>query len=236
MSSRHSADVSAELAIYRVILGASRYIANPTRTPGAEAMTLEKWIIHPARRASSTSRPSARSRSASSAARSTSSPTTSPAPASKCTASPSRTSASRSTGDAVEIDHPQLRWDNFLEVFRNFGASGPKAEISVAVPRSVALTLGVVSASALVSGIRNDARLNTVLGRHHRRRPHRRPHRQRRLGRRAGARARRRPRRQQRLGRRRGHRLAAQGDDRHRLGRDARRLERRPAQPSPSTP
>lgn len=68
------------------------------------------------------------------------------------------------TGDAVEIDHPQLRWDNFLEVFRNFGAGGPKAEISVAVPRSIALTLGVVSASALVADLREDARLNTVSG------------------------------------------------------------------------
>lgn len=68
------------------------------------------------------------------------------------------------SGDALEIDHPQLRWDNFLEVFRNFGPGGPKAEISVAVPRSVALTLGVVSASALVSGIQDDARLNTVSG------------------------------------------------------------------------
>ena len=68
------------------------------------------------------------------------------------------------TGDVVEIDHPQLRWDNFLEVFRNFGAGGPKAEISVAVPREVALNLGVVSASALVSGIRHDTRLNTVSG------------------------------------------------------------------------
>lgn len=68
------------------------------------------------------------------------------------------------TGDAVEIDHPQLRWDNFLEVFRNFGSGGPKAEISVAVPRDVALTLGVVTASALVTGLRNDARLNTVSG------------------------------------------------------------------------
>ena len=68
------------------------------------------------------------------------------------------------SGDVVEIDHPQLRWDNFLEVFRNFGSGGPKAEISVAVPRAVALTLGVVSASALVSGIREDARLNTVSG------------------------------------------------------------------------
>lgn len=68
------------------------------------------------------------------------------------------------TGDVLEIDHPQLRWDNFLEVFRNFGSSGPKAEISVAVPRDIALTLGVVSASALVSGLRSDARLNTVSG------------------------------------------------------------------------
>lgn len=68
------------------------------------------------------------------------------------------------TGDVVEIDHPQLRWDNFLEVFRNFTASGPKAEISVAVPRSVALNLGVVSASALVAGLKEDARLNTVSG------------------------------------------------------------------------
>ena len=64
----------------------------------------------------------------------------------------------------VEIDHPQLRWDNFLEVFRNFGAGGPQAEISVAVPRSIALNLGVVSASALVAGIRQDVKLNTVSG------------------------------------------------------------------------
>jgi hypothetical protein len=66
--------------------------------------------------------------------------------------------------DHVEIDHPQLRWDNFLEVFRNFGTTGPKAEISVAVPRDVALTLGVVSASALVSGLRGNTSLNTVSG------------------------------------------------------------------------
>ncbi|WEG09098.1 DUF4097 family beta strand repeat-containing protein [Microbacterium horticulturae] len=65
---------------------------------------------------------------------------------------------------AVEIDHPQLGWDNFLDVFRHFGANGPKAEISVAVPRTAAVTLGVVSASALVSGLRTDARLNTVSG------------------------------------------------------------------------
>ncbi|MDR6200108.1 hypothetical protein QE374_002017 [Microbacterium sp. SORGH_AS428] len=64
----------------------------------------------------------------------------------------------------IEIDHPQLRWDNFLEVFRNFGSGGPKAEISVAVPADIALTLGVVNASALVSGLAADARVNTVSG------------------------------------------------------------------------
>src|SRR5690606_28889194 len=69
-----------------------------------------------------------------------------------------------SDGTEVEIDHPQIGWDNFLEVFRNFGAGGPKAEISIAVPRGIALTLGVVSAGALISGIRNDAKLNTVSG------------------------------------------------------------------------
>lgn len=69
-----------------------------------------------------------------------------------------------SDGSQIEIDHPQLGWDNFLEVFRNFGSGGPRAEVSVAVPRSIALNLGVVSAGALVSGLTNDARLNTVSG------------------------------------------------------------------------
>ncbi|MDQ1130138.1 DUF4097 family beta strand repeat-containing protein [Microbacterium sp. SORGH_AS_0888] len=64
----------------------------------------------------------------------------------------------------VEIDHPQLRWDNFLEVFRNFGSGGPAADVSVAVPRTLALTLGVVSAGALVSGLEGKTRLNTVSG------------------------------------------------------------------------
>lgn len=69
-----------------------------------------------------------------------------------------------SDGNEIEIDHPQLGWDNFLEVFRNFGSGGPRAEVSIAVPRSIALNLGVVSAGALISGLANDARLNTVSG------------------------------------------------------------------------
>jgi len=66
-------------------------------------------------------------------------------------------------GDRLEIDHPQLRWDNWIEVFKNFGSS-IRAEVSVLVPRSVAVTLGVVSAQALVAGIEADVQLNTVSG------------------------------------------------------------------------
>lgn len=67
-------------------------------------------------------------------------------------------------GDVLEIDHPQLGWENFLDVFKSFGQHSAKAEISVLVPRSVALTFGMVSASALISGLTTSARLSTVTG------------------------------------------------------------------------
>lgn len=66
-------------------------------------------------------------------------------------------------GDALEIDHPQLRWDNFIEVFGAFRGTA-QADLSLMVPRDVALKLGVVSAAALVTGLRNDAKLSTVSG------------------------------------------------------------------------
>jgi len=66
-------------------------------------------------------------------------------------------------GDRLEIDHPQLRWDNFIESFASMRSSA-KADISVLVPRDVALKFGVVSAAALVSGLTTDARLSTVSG------------------------------------------------------------------------
>ncbi|AGW40407.1 ABC transporter permease [Leifsonia xyli subsp. cynodontis DSM 46306] len=66
-------------------------------------------------------------------------------------------------GDKLEIDHPQLRWDNFIEVFKSMRSSA-RVDVSVLVPRDVALTFGVVSASALVSGLVTDARLSTVSG------------------------------------------------------------------------
>ncbi|MFJ3395105.1 DUF4097 family beta strand repeat-containing protein [Leifsonia aquatica] len=66
-------------------------------------------------------------------------------------------------GDRLEIDHPQLRWDNFIEVFKSM-RSNAKADVSVLVPRDVALKFGVVSATALISGLHTDARLSTVSG------------------------------------------------------------------------
>jgi DUF4097 and DUF4098 domain-containing protein YvlB len=66
-------------------------------------------------------------------------------------------------GDSLVIDHPQLSWDNFIEVFRSFSGTA-KADVSVLVPRDVALTFGVVSASALISGLRQDASISTVSG------------------------------------------------------------------------
>lgn len=66
-------------------------------------------------------------------------------------------------GDHLEIDHPQLRWDNFIEVFSSFRGSA-RADISVLVPRDVALKFGVVQANALVSGLNNDAKVSTVSG------------------------------------------------------------------------
>src|SRR6478736_7097484 len=66
-------------------------------------------------------------------------------------------------GDRLEIDHPQLRWDNWVDAFKNF-SSKIRAEVSIMVPRDVAISLGVVSAEALVSGLTADVDLNTVSG------------------------------------------------------------------------
>jgi DUF4097 and DUF4098 domain-containing protein YvlB len=66
-------------------------------------------------------------------------------------------------GDQLEIDHPQLRWDNFIEVFKSMRTNG-KADVSVLVPRDVALKFGMISATALISGLRTNAKLSTVSG------------------------------------------------------------------------
>jgi len=66
-------------------------------------------------------------------------------------------------GDSLEIDHPQLRWDNFIDVFRSFAGSA-RADVSILVPRDVALKFGVVSSTGLISGLHADATISTVSG------------------------------------------------------------------------
>lgn len=66
-------------------------------------------------------------------------------------------------GDKLEIDHPQLRWDNFIDVFSSFRGTAT-ADVSILVPRDIALKFGVVASNALISGLVSDARINTVSG------------------------------------------------------------------------
>jgi DUF4097 and DUF4098 domain-containing protein YvlB len=67
-------------------------------------------------------------------------------------------------GETLDIDHAQLSWENWLDVFRNFRPGAARADISVLVPRDVTLKLGVVSATAIVSGLHESADLSTVSG------------------------------------------------------------------------
>lgn len=66
-------------------------------------------------------------------------------------------------GDVLEVDHPQLNWENFIDVFKYFRGHA-RAEVSILVPRNVELKLGVVSASAIVSGLRKGGKISTVSG------------------------------------------------------------------------
>ncbi|MCD2441270.1 DUF4097 domain-containing protein [Agromyces sp. SYSU K20354] len=66
-------------------------------------------------------------------------------------------------GDVLDIDHPQLRWDNFIEVFKGWAGSA-KAQVSILAPRHVVMKLGMVSGDTLVSGFATDAKLSTVSG------------------------------------------------------------------------
>jgi hypothetical protein len=68
----------------------------------------------------------------------------------------------------LEVDHPQVRWDDrrwedWLETFRSFKATAA-ADVSIMVPRAVALKFGVVGAGALISGLITDASISTITG------------------------------------------------------------------------
>ncbi|CAN5288177.1 hypothetical protein BH11ACT2_BH11ACT2_22860 [soil metagenome] len=66
-------------------------------------------------------------------------------------------------GDTLEIDHPQLGWDNWIDVFKSFRGSA-RADISIMVPRDIELKFGVVSATALISGLNSEGSISTVSG------------------------------------------------------------------------
>ena len=63
----------------------------------------------------------------------------------------------------LEVDHPQVRWDDWLETFRSFTTTA-SADVSIMVPRAVALKVGVVGANALISGLSTDATISAVNG------------------------------------------------------------------------
>ncbi len=66
-------------------------------------------------------------------------------------------------GDTLEIDHPQFGWDNLLDSLKRFTGKA-SAEVSLHVPRNVALKFGVVTADGLISGLTGDVSANTVSG------------------------------------------------------------------------
>jgi len=54
-------------------------------------------------------------------------------------------------------------WDGFLEKFRNF-RDKDRADVHIAIPRSVAVKLGTVSADGLLVGVLEDSSVSTVSG------------------------------------------------------------------------
>ncbi len=54
-------------------------------------------------------------------------------------------------------------WDGFLEKFRNF-RDKDRADVHIAIPRSVAVKLGTVSADGLLVGVVEDSSVSTVSG------------------------------------------------------------------------
>lgn len=54
-------------------------------------------------------------------------------------------------------------WDGFLEKFRNF-RDKDSADVHIAVPRTISVKLGTVTAEGLLAGVQNDARVSTVSG------------------------------------------------------------------------
>src|SRR5690554_1605248 len=66
-------------------------------------------------------------------------------------------------GDVLEVDHPQLNWENFIDVFRYFRGHA-HAHVSILAPRTLDLTLGVISARAVATGPANAGKISPGSG------------------------------------------------------------------------
>ena len=66
-------------------------------------------------------------------------------------------------GDTLVVDHPQLKWETFFDNFRLFSGKA-KADVSILVPRTAAVSVSIVSAEGLISGVHHDVNVNTVNG------------------------------------------------------------------------
>lgn len=66
-------------------------------------------------------------------------------------------------GDTLVVDHPQLKWETFFDNFRLFSGKA-KADVSILVPRTADVSMSVVSAEGLISGVHHDVTVNTVNG------------------------------------------------------------------------
>ncbi|WP_206448333.1 DUF4097 family beta strand repeat-containing protein [Agrococcus sp. KRD186] len=64
----------------------------------------------------------------------------------------------------LSISHPKVSWDDVWESVKALVGVRARVELSIVVPRQVALSLGQVNASALVTGLRSRASLSTVSG------------------------------------------------------------------------
>lgn len=64
----------------------------------------------------------------------------------------------------LSISHPRVSWDDVWESVKALVGVRARAELSIVVPREVAASLGQVSASALVTGLRGRASLSSVSG------------------------------------------------------------------------
>jgi hypothetical protein len=64
----------------------------------------------------------------------------------------------------LSISHPRMSWDDVWQSVKALVGVRARVELSILVPRHVALSLGQVSASALVTGLGSRASLSTVSG------------------------------------------------------------------------